>query len=87
MLIDKYLMGIEVEVDAISATGKDIPDTRASWSMSSAPASTPGDSIAVYPAMLCLTESQKDRLVDYIRPSGAVHEYATALINIQYVTA
>lgn len=81
ILIDKYLMGTELEVDAI-CDGEDVLIPGIMEHIERAGVHS-GDSIAVYPAFM-LTESQKDRLVDYsIRLALAMK--TKGLINIQYV--
>lgn len=81
ILIDKYLMGTELEVDAI-CDGEDVLIPGIMEHIERAGVHS-GDSIAVYPAFM-LTESQKDRLVDYsIRL--AISLGTKGLINIQYV--
>lgn len=81
ILIDKYLMGTELEVDAI-CDGEDVLIPGIMEHIERAGVHS-GDSIAVYPAFM-LTESQKDRLVDYsIRLALALN--TRGLINIQYV--
>lgn len=81
ILIDKYLMGTELEVDAI-CDSKDVLIPGIMEHIERAGVHS-GDSIAVYPAFR-LTESQKDRLIDYsIRLARALN--TKGLINIQYV--
>ena len=81
ILIDKYLMGTELEVDAI-CDGEDVLIPGIMEHIERAGVHS-GDSIAVYPAFM-LTESQKDRLVDYsIRLALSLG--TKGLINIQYV--
>lgn len=81
ILIDKYMMGTELEVDAI-CDGTDVLIPGIMEHIERAGVHS-GDSIAVYPAFM-LTESQKDRLVDYsIRLALSLH--TKGLINIQYV--
>ncbi len=81
ILIDKYLMGTELEVDAI-CDGEDVLIPGIMEHIERAGVHS-GDSIAVYPAFM-LTESQKDRLVDYsIRLAQSLN--TKGLINIQYV--
>ena len=79
ILIDKYLMGTELEVDAI-CDGETVLIPGIMEHIERAGVHS-GDSIAVYPAF---TESQKDRLVDYsIRLALSMN--TKGLINIQYV--
>ena len=81
ILIDKYLMGTELEVDAI-CDGEDVLIPGIMEHIERAGVHS-GDSIAVYPAFM-LTESQKDRIVDYsIRLALSLG--TKGLINIQYV--
>ena len=81
ILIDKYLMGTELEVDAI-CDGETVLIPGIMEHIERAGVHS-GDSIAVYPAFM-LTESQKDRLIDYsIRLALAMN--TKGLINIQYV--
>ena len=81
ILIDKYLMGTELEVDAI-CDGETVLIPGIMEHIERAGVHS-GDSIAVYPAFM-LTESQKDRLVDYsIRLALSMN--TKGLINIQYV--
>ena len=81
ILVDKYLQGKEIEVDAV-CDGTDILIPGIMEHIERAGVHS-GDSIAVYPAFM-LTESQKDRLVDYsIRLALSMN--TKGLINIQYV--
>ncbi|MDD6197043.1 MAG: carbamoyl-phosphate synthase large subunit [[Clostridium] aminophilum] len=81
ILIDKYLMGKELEVDAI-CDGDTVLIPGIMEHVERAGVHS-GDSIAVYPSFL-LTQSQIDRLVDYtIRLAYAMD--TRGLINIQYV--
>lgn len=81
ILIDQYLLGTELEVDAI-CDGEIVLIPGIMEHIERAGVHS-GDSIAVYPAFT-LTESQKDRLVDYsIRLALAMD--TKGLINIQYV--
>lgn len=81
ILIDKYLMGTELEVDAI-CDGEDVLIPGIMEHIERAGVHS-GDSIAVYPAFM-LTESQKERIVDYsIRLALSLG--TKGLINIQYV--
>ena len=59
ILVDKYLQGKEIEVDAV-CDGEDIliPGL---WSISSAPGIHSGDSISVYPAQSLSQDGQKTR--------------------------
>jgi carbamoyl-phosphate synthase large subunit len=81
VLVDKYLQGKEVEVDAIS-DGEDVLIPGIMEHIERAGVHS-GDSIAVYPA-LSLNQKQIDDLVDYTtRLARALH--IKGLINIQYV--
>ncbi len=81
VLIDKYMMGKEVEVDAI-CDGKDylIPGIMEHIERAGIHS---GDSISVYPAQT-LTQKNKDTIVDYTQKlAKALH--VVGLVNIQYV--
>lgn len=81
VLIDKYMMGIEVEVDAI-CDGEDylIPGIMEHIERAGIHS---GDSISVYPAQR-LTEENKRTIVEYTgRLAKALH--VIGLVNIQYV--
>lgn len=81
ILIDKYLMGKEIEVDAIS-DGEEILIPGIMEHVERAGVHS-GDSISVYPA-LSLSQSQTDRIVDYTeRLAKALN--VIGMINIQYV--
>ncbi len=81
VLIDKYLMGKELEVDCIS-DGETVLIPGIMEHVERAGVHS-GDSIAVYPSFL-LTESQIERVIDYsIRLAYAMN--TKGLINIQYV--
>lgn len=81
VLVDKYLVGKEIEVDAIS-DGEDVLIPGIMEHIERAGVHS-GDSIAVYPAQ-CLSKKQIDNLVDYTtRLARALH--VKGLINIQYV--
>ena len=81
VLIDKYLMGIEVEVDAI-CDGEDILIPGIMEHIERAGIHS-GDSIAVYPAWN-VSGPQIKRLTEYTR-NLAVSLQTRGLINIQYV--
>lgn len=81
VLIDKYLMGIEIEVDAI-CDGKDILIPGIMEHIERAGIHS-GDSIAVYPAWN-VTGDQTEKLVDYTKKL-AISLNTQGLINIQYV--
>lgn len=81
VLVDKYLMGKEIEVDAIS-DGEDVLIPGIMEHIERAGVHS-GDSIAVYPAR-SLTPKLVDDMVDYTtRLARALH--VKGLINIQYV--
>lgn len=81
VLVDKYLMGKEIEVDAIS-DGEDVLIPGIMEHIERAGVHS-GDSIAVYPAR-SLTKKLVNDLVDYTtRLARALH--VKGLINIQYV--
>ena len=81
VLIDKYMMGIEVEVDAIcDGTDYLIPGIMEHIERAGIHS---GDSISVYPAQR-LTEENKKTIVEYTgRLAKALH--VIGLVNIQYV--
>ena len=81
VLIDKYLMGTELEVDAI-CDGKDVLIPGIMEHIERAGVHS-GDSIAVYPAWN-LTREQTDRIVSCSRLL-ALSLHTKGLINIQYV--
>ena len=81
VLVDKYMIGKEIEVDAIS-DGEDVLIPGVMEHIERAGVHS-GDSIAVYPA-ISLTEKLVDDLVDYTtRLARALN--VKGLINIQYV--
>ncbi|MFI5281554.1 MAG: carbamoyl-phosphate synthase large subunit [Candidatus Dormibacterales bacterium] len=81
VLVDKYLQGIEVEVDAIS-DGESVVIPGVMQHVERAGVHS-GDSYAVYPAQ-SLERSEIDRIVDYtIRI--ARHLRLRGLVNVQYV--
>jgi len=81
ILIDKYMMGKEIEVDAI-CDGEDILIPGIMEHLERAGVHS-GDSISVYPAQ-SLAEKYKDILVDYTkRLAKALH--VVGLVNIQFV--
>lgn len=81
VLVDKYLMGKEIEVDAIS-DGEDVLIPGIMEHIERAGVHS-GDSIAVYPAR-SLTPKLMEDMVDYTtRLARALH--VKGLINIQYV--
>ena len=81
ILIDKYLMGVEVEVDAI-CDGEDILIPGIMEHIERAGVHS-GDSIAVYPAWN-LTAGQTRRIAEYTRKL-ALALGTKGLVNIQYV--
>ncbi|MEX2239013.1 MAG: carbamoyl-phosphate synthase large subunit [Dehalococcoidia bacterium] len=81
ILIDKYLEGREVEVDAI-CDGEDVFIPGIMEHIERAGVHS-GDSMAVYPP-IHLTNSERDRVVDYTRRIGLALD-ARGLINIQFV--
>lgn len=81
VLIDKYMMGTELEVDAI-CDGENVLIPGIMQHIDRAGIHS-GDSIAVYPAW-SITEEQKEKLVDY-STNLALSLHTKGLINIQYV--
>ena len=81
VLIDKYMMGTEVEVDAI-CDGEDILIPGIMEHIERAGVHS-GDSIAVYPAM-SLTDDFIEKILDYSKRL-AISLETKGLINIQYV--
>lgn len=81
VLIDKYLMGKEVEVDAIS-DGESILIPGIMEHLERAGVHS-GDSISIYPSF-SLNSSIKDKIVDYTKKI-AKGLNAVGIINIQYV--
>lgn len=81
ILIDKYLMGKELEVDAI-CDGEDILIPGIMEHLERAGVHS-GDSISVYPTQT-ISQKHKDILVDYTRKlAKALH--VVGLVNIQFV--
>jgi carbamoyl-phosphate synthase large subunit len=81
ILIDKYMMGREIEVDAI-CDGEDILIPGIMEHVERAGVHS-GDSISVYPS-LSLNDKLKEKIVDYTRKlAKALH--VVGLVNIQYV--
>jgi carbamoyl-phosphate synthase large subunit len=81
VLIDRYMIGKEIEVDAIS-DGKDVYIPGIMEHIERAGVHS-GDSIAVYPPQ-SLTESVKNKLIDYtISLAKGLH--IVGLLNIQFV--
>ena len=81
VLIDKYMMGTELEVDAI-CDGEDVLIPGIMEHIDRAGIHS-GDSIAVYPAWN-LSRSKKEQLIDY-SAKLALSLHTKGLINIQYV--
>ncbi len=81
VLIDKYLMGIELEVDAI-CDGEEVLIPGIMEHIERAGVHS-GDSIAVYPAWN-ISAKQTEQLVDY-STKLALSLHTKGLINIQYV--
>lgn len=81
ILVDKYLMGKEVEVDAV-CDGEDILIPGIMEHVERAGIHS-GDSISVYPAQN-ITEKQQDTIVDYTRKL-AQSLNVIGLINIQFI--
>ena len=81
VLIDKYIQGTELEVDAI-CDGKDVLLPGIMEHIDRAGIHS-GDSIAVYPAWN-LTENQTEQIIDY-STKLALALKTKGLINIQYV--
>ena len=81
VLIDKYMMGIELEVDAI-CDGKDVLIPGVMEHIERAGVHS-GDSIAVYPAWN-LTSAQQNRLLEYTKMLSLALN-TKGLVNIQYV--
>ncbi len=81
VLIDKYMMGKEVEVDAIcDGTDYVIPGIMEHIERAGVHS---GDSISVYPA-LTLTKRIRETIIEYTRRL-AMELHAIGLVNIQYV--
>jgi carbamoyl-phosphate synthase large subunit len=81
ILIDKYLEGREIEVDAV-CDGEDVLIPGIMEHVERAGVHS-GDSIAIYPAQ-SLTEKQRDNIVEYTRRLG-VGLGVRGLFNVQYV--
>ena len=81
VLIDKYMMGKEVEVDAI-CDGKDVLIPGIMEHLERAGVHS-GDSISVYPAMT-LTKRVRETIIDYTRKLAFALD-VIGLVNIQYV--
>ncbi|MBT6680441.1 MAG: carbamoyl-phosphate synthase large subunit, partial [Chloroflexi bacterium] len=81
ILVDRYLEGIEVEVDAV-CDGENVLIPGIMQHIERAGVHS-GDSMAVYPA-LSLTEAEVDTIVDYTRRIG-VALGMRGLMNIQFV--
>lgn len=81
VLIDRYLEGVEVEVDAV-CDGEDVLIPGIMQHIERAGVHS-GDSMAVYPAQ-SLTEAEVDTVVDYTRRIGKALG-VKGLMNIQFV--
>lgn len=81
VLIDKYMMGKEVEVDAI-CDGKDILIPGIMEHIERAGVHS-GDSISVYPAMT-LPKKVRETIIDYTKKLAFALD-VSGLVNIQYV--
>lgn len=81
ILVDKYIVGKEIEVDAV-CDGEDIMIPGIMEHIERAGVHS-GDSISVYPA-LSISEAVKDKIVDYTkRLAKALH--VLGMINIQFI--
>lgn len=83
ILIDNYLTGLEVEVDAV-CDGEDVLIPGIMQHIERAGVHS-GDSMAVYPAQ-SLTEAEVDTIVDFTRRIGLALG-VVGLMNIQFVVA
>jgi len=83
ILIDNYLVGLEVEVDAV-CDGEDVLIPGIMQHIERAGVHS-GDSMAVYPAQ-SLTDGEVDTIVDYTRRIGLALGIV-GLMNIQFVVA
>ena len=83
ILIDRYLTGLEVEVDAV-CDGEDVLIPGIMQHIERAGVHS-GDSMAVYPAQ-SLTEAEVETIVDYTRRIGLALGIV-GLMNIQFVVA
>ncbi len=81
VLVDRYLEGVEVEIDAV-CDGEDILIPGIMQHIERAGVHS-GDSMAVYPAQ-SLTEAEVDTIVDYTRRVGRALG-VKGLMNIQFV--
>ncbi len=81
VLVDKYMLGLELEVDAIS-DGKDVLIPGIMEHIERAGVHS-GDSISVYPARR-ITDKQQDELIDITRRL-ALALNVKGVVNIQYV--
>ena len=81
ILVDKYLQGKEIEVDAV-CDGEDILIPGIMEHIERAGIHS-GDSISVYPAQ-CLTQKAKDKIAEYTRRL-AKSLHVIGLINIQFI--
>ncbi|ADL12433.1 carbamoyl-phosphate synthase large subunit [Acetohalobium arabaticum] len=83
LLVDKYITGKEIEIDAIS-DGEDVLIPGIMEHIERAGVHS-GDSIAVYPEQT-LSEDEREQLIDYTVKLGRALN-VKGLINIQYVVA
>ena len=81
VLIDKYVMGTEIEVDAI-CDGEDILIPGIMEHIERAGVHS-GDSIAVYPSQN-ITDKNKEEIIDYTRKLALALD-TKGLVNIQYI--
>ena len=81
VLVDKYMVGLELEVDAIS-DGKDVLIPGIMEHIERAGVHS-GDSISVYPARR-ITDKQQDELIDITRRLALALD-VRGIVNIQYV--
>lgn len=83
ILVDKYIVGKEIEVDAV-CDGEDILIPGIMEHIERAGVHS-GDSISVYPAQ-SLTEATKEKLVEYTRRL-ATELHVKGMINIQFIVS
>ena len=82
ILVDKYLQGKEIEVDAV-CDGEDILIPGIMEHIERAGIHS-GDSISVYPAQ-SLTQKAKDKIAEYTRRLAKSSLHVIGLINIQFI--
>ena len=82
ILVDKYLQGKEIEVDAV-CDGKDILIPGIMEHIERAGIHS-GDSISVYPAQSLISRKSKDTIVEYTKKL-AQSLHVIGLINIQFI--